>query len=181
MSVGAIDELARVLEDAYGMSSDAAKRLARAIDDSNIANNFAIRAADQPARVTEEAGGAISRSALFIGGGGAAIGGGIAADQYLQLQEVEEVAQNREEQRAFLEQVLSNPNLDPERKGQLLETALDRGLFSQLGGGGDGGGVFSDIFGGIAGGGLTKTILLLIVVWFGGKAVVSAVGDGGGS
>jgi hypothetical protein len=168
---------AGVLDDAGGGSPGLSDD---ALDPSNFREKAGLYALGAPERVAKEgvqtAGKSIRYPAYALGGGAGIAGAGYAGQQYFETQETQSVTQNREEQRALLQQLMNDDSLSPEQKQNLLDSALERGLFEDVTTSDDGGSWVDqlipsfDLFGSPV-----KTMLLVVVIYMLAKGVAGAM------
>lgn len=185
-----IDDAAVKLADELAVSQDEAADVLRRMDEHRASRIFAARAADQPARIADEAtgniGSSVSKSALAIGGGAGALGLGYGASQVSEDLKERNVARRQQEnmadQRELVRRVME-ADMTPQQKADVLEEWVERGLFRGINPNpnadpGDASWVDKiipdDMFS-------MQGLVFLLIIYFMGKAAITALEDGGGS
>lgn len=171
--------LAARLADELGMAVDDVKASFEGVNEATATQIGVGVLADQPQRVAGQFASGASTSAKFVGGGlglgGLGIGGGLAAEDFFQMRETKVRQLDRQQQRELASKVLTNPQLSSDEKSDVIDDLSRKGLFSSLTTSGDtGDGPFPSLFS-------MKGILLIVVVFFVGKALVRASGNIGTS
>jgi hypothetical protein len=176
------DEVMHLFDD---VSDDAAQQfLGTQSASSSVAHTAAgwgaKTAADQPSRIV---GKTLSTGQKTLLGGGAIAGGTLVGSKFLdtEQQRLERLA--RQDQSAALQEIMNAQHLSGQEKQDLVERLTSQGFFeSPSTSAGEGDGLFDQVLGGVFGNvGLIEWAIILIALYFGGKAVVAVARDGGGS
>lgn len=161
------------------------KQMAESVYDDvvRIADDVAVTAADQPARVAREGSRTGRYVALGVGTAGVGAGGGLAASELIKRDAARIEAASEQEKVKLIEGILNDPNVAPEDRAEMIDALAKAGVFTReeedgilqrLGLGGVKGASLSPVK--LLGGGVTGWVMFFILLWF----ILKAMDRGGG-
>lgn len=184
-----VDEVQPVVDDLGRAQQEAVLAAAKGEDlsFSQRAGQQGIRIlADQPSRATTGASEAFS-NAFKVGVPATAgvAGGAFAAGKFFESQQAKYEQMAREDQAEAMKQLLTDKHLTGKQKARIFRQLASKGFFGFSGGEGQGGdrGILARITGAIGLGdmSLVETVIVLVVLYFVGKALVEYAGSGSSS